>query len=290
MWRFYWRCFRLAGKGLLGVIGDFCTVFAVALAVETARHAEWTTNPETLAFVNGLGGWKLPIGLLASLSAIRLVLAPYWIYKEQADKLRFFETRRDPVFRFVRSRIPNKPQILWKSGPDKPPTAVVTFNLQFKNIGGGIAFEGFFIIHYCWVREPATVRSIVSPVSVGDTIPGEEFGWTFSIEQHPATQVLNNLKTPWWFDTAGLIMVVELCYTADAQPAGTSGRAFWLHWHPSTPYVTYASKHTAESVRPFINQHVRENEKRGLAPETKQPSPTPALRWYRKIWYRLFDY
>ena len=84
---FYWQCVKRAGKGVVGIIGNFGTLFAVVLALITSIHPEWIADPRTLAWVNAIGGWIVPVCLLASISIVRLILAPYWIYKEKADKL-----------------------------------------------------------------------------------------------------------------------------------------------------------------------------------------------------------
>lgn len=79
---FYWRCIKFAGKGVLGVIGNFGTLFAIGLAWVVSQHPEWLDNKRILAIVNALGGWIIPIGILASISIWRLILAPFRIYQE----------------------------------------------------------------------------------------------------------------------------------------------------------------------------------------------------------------
>src|SRR5438552_17865737 len=77
----------MAGKGVVGIIGEFGTLLAVVLAQITSIHPKWIDDPRMLALVNAIGGWIVPIALLASISIVRLILAPYWIYKEVADEL-----------------------------------------------------------------------------------------------------------------------------------------------------------------------------------------------------------
>jgi hypothetical protein len=84
---FYWECLKRAGKGVVGIIGDFGTLFAIALALITSIHPKWIDDPRMLALVNAIGGWIVPITLLASISIVRLILAPYWIYTETKTKL-----------------------------------------------------------------------------------------------------------------------------------------------------------------------------------------------------------
>ena len=79
---FYWKCFKLAGKGVWGVIGDIGTFLALATAAFWHFFPGLLNDPATIAKVNDWGGIYLVLLPLATLSVIRLCLAPYWIYQE----------------------------------------------------------------------------------------------------------------------------------------------------------------------------------------------------------------
>lgn len=93
MLRFYGQCFKLAGKGIFGVIGDFGTLFAIILAYEVWRKAEWVNDPKLLATINAWGGWIIPILLFGGISIARLILAPYWLYRKRRDEVNALNSR-----------------------------------------------------------------------------------------------------------------------------------------------------------------------------------------------------
>ena len=126
--KFYGQWLKLAGKGLLGVIGDCGTVFALMLAYEVWRKAEWVNDPRLLATVNAWGGWIIPILLLGGISITRLILAPCWIWKKQnkraqelQDKLsKYDETPVFPIIQMSANSEPIRVNIRNKGRDEEP--------------------------------------------------------------------------------------------------------------------------------------------------------------------------
>jgi hypothetical protein len=94
-----------------------CTVLAVAGAALIDNHPEW--SPETVKVVNSMGGWKLPIFIFSLFLMIRLIWAPYSIYKktrqerdiaihERASTIAGLEESKKPKLTFSNSApVPN---------------------------------------------------------------------------------------------------------------------------------------------------------------------------------------
>jgi len=109
MWNFlcfYGRCLKTAGKGVLGVIGDCGTILGIGLAIIASVNPPWFQNRATSAEVNAIGGWMVPIVLLASISIVRLILSPYWIFKEERDRSQLLQNKLNdydatPIFPVV---------------------------------------------------------------------------------------------------------------------------------------------------------------------------------------------
>ena len=77
---YYWRCIALAWHGAWAVAGAASAVLGLLVPPYLKTHPALATTVNDLV-------WQIPLGVLGSLSALRLILAPYWIYREQEAKL-----------------------------------------------------------------------------------------------------------------------------------------------------------------------------------------------------------
>jgi hypothetical protein len=84
--RFYWRWVVLAFTGAWGIVGAFSTLAGILLAALADKNPDWV-SPNVLRVLNSLGGWIIPLALFSSVLAIRLMLAPYWLYKQREREL-----------------------------------------------------------------------------------------------------------------------------------------------------------------------------------------------------------
>lgn len=92
MRKFYWEWFNRSLSGAWGILGVFSTITGIFLAAIADVRPQWA-SPILIDKLNSLGGWKVPMILFSSVFVIRLVLTPYWIYKEQRDKIQALEGR-----------------------------------------------------------------------------------------------------------------------------------------------------------------------------------------------------
>ncbi len=87
MRRFYWRWIKNAFGGAYGTVSAISTALGVAVAAIADKHPLWL-GVDTVKLISSFGGWIFPLCLFSSLAVSRLVLAPYWIYRESDTKAR----------------------------------------------------------------------------------------------------------------------------------------------------------------------------------------------------------
>jgi hypothetical protein len=136
MFRFYLRCLQLAFTGAWGAVSTATTLIGIVLAAIADKKPAWASDT-LISQLNALGGWVVPLVIFSSILLVRLVLAPYWIYKEHHDKLQHLQMRR-PNFRVHKALVPLAPQLFPPVPPadtNGPPLGVVTFDLDFVNVG-----------------------------------------------------------------------------------------------------------------------------------------------------------
>jgi hypothetical protein len=75
-WNFYWQCIRLAFEGPWALAGVASSLLGLFVPLYLKLH------PEEAAFVNDLL-WQIPLGILGGLSAIRLLLSPFWVHEAE---------------------------------------------------------------------------------------------------------------------------------------------------------------------------------------------------------------
>ena len=128
--QFYWRWTKTALSHPWSVADTCATIFGLILppSISFRPHLEQTLTP--LA-------WKIPLSALALLGAARLILAPYWIYRERHEDA---EAETEDLKRRL-SEIENaKPNIVLRE-PQARHVQEVTFyganglrNLQFVKV------------------------------------------------------------------------------------------------------------------------------------------------------------
>ena len=200
---FYWRCIKLTGKGVLGVVGDFGVLFAIGLAWVVSQHPEWLADKETWATVNAFGGWIIPIGLLASISIARLILAPFWVYEEtrrERDALVRGDLRLSVLhFDYNRSSEKLEAQLMFSNDDALSQRTIIGVNFIYRASSSDSGFEvyhtgtmdAFFIGHIDPIRLPPRAEEIQKyeapvPRSKFDII-GAQAGLniTFSVPARP---------------------------------------------------------------------------------------------------------
>ena len=79
--KYYWSLFRFAVDGAWGFSQLVSAIFAFVGGYIGYKHPEWGIVMNNLL-------WVIPLGIFVVLFAIRLILAPYKIYKDQQDEIK----------------------------------------------------------------------------------------------------------------------------------------------------------------------------------------------------------
>jgi hypothetical protein len=83
---YYRRFFAVAFKHPFGVADGISTALGILLPIIGRLHPKWTAGVGDLA-------WQVPLTAFLALVGIRLILAPYWIYRNREDQAKNAETQ-----------------------------------------------------------------------------------------------------------------------------------------------------------------------------------------------------
>jgi hypothetical protein len=150
MIRFYWRCLKTAATGAWGITSVAASICAIVVAVVVDKHPDWASD-EVIAQLNAIGGWIIPVTIFSSLFVVRLLLAPYWLWREMADKIARAELVR-PNITVLPLKCTARPQLpLNDSGKL---TASVEVTVHLENGGPGEAYSYEIAAYSCWLKNP----------------------------------------------------------------------------------------------------------------------------------------
>jgi hypothetical protein len=145
---FYWRWSKTAATGAWGTMSVAVTICGIALAVVASRH--WA-NDTAIAQLNAIGGWILPLTIFSSIFVVRLLLAPYWLWREMADKVAQAELTTPHII-----VVPLKSTVRSKVDKDHAGnrTASVDATLHLENRGPAEAHNYQIAAYSCWLKDP----------------------------------------------------------------------------------------------------------------------------------------
>jgi hypothetical protein len=145
---FYWRWLKTAVTGAWGIMSLAATISSIALAVVVSTH--WA-NDTAISQLNAIGGWILPVTIFSSIFFARLLLAPYWLWREMADKVARAELTTPhiiviPLKSTVRSKVALDHAGNWM--------ASVNVTLHLENRGPAEAHNYEIAVYSCWLKDP----------------------------------------------------------------------------------------------------------------------------------------
>ena len=219
------------GQGDAGRNRDFGTIFAIGLAFIASVRPEWLSNTHTLGVVNAIGGWMVPIGLLASITVVRLILAPYWLYHEAAVKLQAVNAKR-PAIVCLTSESIVEPKVTH----DQHGNIIVrvAINLRFDNVGDGSACNYKIAIYSCWLKEPDNIDKWADDFCA-TWAPHERVDYPFA-QQRRAEPIGGGQVGITSLDE--IVFRVEIEARANTPDGPEYRQALWLCWaldHPLRP-------------------------------------------------------
>jgi hypothetical protein len=148
---FYWRWLKLAVTGAWGFTSVAGSICAIALAVVVDKGPHWA-NDTVIAQLNAIGGWIVPVTMFCSLFVARLLVAPYWLWREMVDKVAQAESAAPQII-----AVPLKSRVHPKIAVDnagKNVMASVNVMLELENGGPGEAYNYEIAAYSCWLKNP----------------------------------------------------------------------------------------------------------------------------------------
>lgn len=150
-WQFYAACFRYAASGILGVIGDAGTILGIATLVFKMAQPALYSRAATYLAVHGFSDdalIKIPLWVGGAILVLRLVTAPFAIYKDAQAQipatLPNIETRPKIVLEF-HPRSVRGIDLLPQRSLGEPPRFAGTYDIAegfvFRNVGDASAFN-----------------------------------------------------------------------------------------------------------------------------------------------------
>jgi hypothetical protein len=145
---FYWRWLKTAVTGAWGITSVAATISGIVLAVVVSTH--WA-NDTAISQLNVIGNWILPVTIFSSIFVARLLLAPYWLWREMADKVARAELTTPHII-----VIPLKSTVRSKVAVDHTGNvmASVDVTLRLENDGPGEAHNYEIAVYSCWLKDP----------------------------------------------------------------------------------------------------------------------------------------
>jgi hypothetical protein len=146
---FYWRWLKTAVTGAWGIMSLAATISSIALAVVVSTH--WA-NDTAISQLNAIGGWILPVTIFSSIFFARLLLAPYWLWREMADKVARAELTTPHII-----VIPLKSTVRPNVALDHAAgnwMASVNVTLHLENRGPAEAHNYEIAVYSCWLKDP----------------------------------------------------------------------------------------------------------------------------------------
>jgi len=86
MRKFYWKWIQIAFSRPLGIADYIAGAIGIVSAYIIPRYPQWEPAMSELA-------WQIPLGIFSALAAFRLLLSPYWMYKEAQQKIKDLEVK-----------------------------------------------------------------------------------------------------------------------------------------------------------------------------------------------------
>jgi hypothetical protein len=126
------------------------TICAIGLALIADQQPSWASH-RLIAQLNAIGGWIVPVVIFCSLFAIRLLLAPYWLWREMAEKVALADAARPQIIA-VPMRSTVNPQLRhdhtgqWR--------AAVDITVHLENRGSAEAHNYEIAAYSCWLKNP----------------------------------------------------------------------------------------------------------------------------------------
>jgi len=144
---FYWRWLKTAVTGAWGIGSVAATISGIALAVVVSTH--WA-NDTAISQLNAIGGWILPVTIFSSTFVARLLLAPYWLWREMADEVARAESSTPQIIA-IPTKCTVRPKIAIHT---ENVMALVDVTLRLENGGRGEAHNYEIAVYSCWLKEP----------------------------------------------------------------------------------------------------------------------------------------
>ena len=144
---FYWRWLKTAVTGAWGITSVVAGISGIALAVVVSNH--WA-NETAISQLNAIGGWILPVTIFSSIFVARLLLTPYWLWREMADKVARAELTTPHII-----VVPPKSTVRSKVDKDHAGnlTASVDVKLHLENRGPAEAHNYEIAAYSCWLKD-----------------------------------------------------------------------------------------------------------------------------------------
>jgi hypothetical protein len=98
--KFILLCLRESFRHSRSVVDLCSTVVGIAVPLIQKFWPQWFAS-HGVKDVSDLA-WQIPLGGLAAVTLGRILISPYWVWREQHDKIELYETNR-PVFRLGKS-------------------------------------------------------------------------------------------------------------------------------------------------------------------------------------------
>jgi hypothetical protein len=147
---FYWRCLKTAVAGAWGITSVVISICAIALAVIVDKRPNWASDI-VIGQLNAIGGWIAPVTIFCSLFVARLLLAPYWLWREMAEKVARAELA-SPKITVLPLKCTARPQPLTNDAGKLMASVELTVHLE--NRGPGEAHNYEIAAYSCWWKNP----------------------------------------------------------------------------------------------------------------------------------------
>jgi hypothetical protein len=243
---FYWRCLKTAVTGAWGITSVAASISAVALAVIVDKHPDWA-NDTAIAQLNAIGGWIVPVTIFASMFVARLVLAPYGLWREMADKVARTQSTTPHII-----VIPLKSTVRPKVALDHARNLMASVNvtLHLENRGPSEVHNYEIAVYSCWLKNPTEwdkwSDQFFARWPIGAPV---EFGFSrFKIAEDQGGGRFG-------FSTVDeLVFVVEVVGRVNsAEGKVFANEQIWLTWNPrETDRIVPPNKTIVESLQPRL--------------------------------------
>ena len=253
MLKFYWKWIEVSVKPSFGLADGIGFVLGIAIPVVIHFVPRWETAMSNLA-------WQIPLGIFSTIFLIRLILAPYWIYKQQEVEISGLEgklaslqneleeerNQRKPILTLVS---PINAAILWDETNKK---VMARINLPIVNQGNKPAYQLHVRCCYASVETPSDIH-----IATDQTIPNAIFsGQPFSFPFVTAPKEYRNFGKGMPPNIIGgsLLVYCSLQYSDAPTEGRLSRNEWWLTYGWVVEQLAFSLQREVDSFEPFVRK------------------------------------